>query len=211
MKDLVVIGAGGHGRETLWAAKATDQWNILGFVDDDKTTHGQTLCGYSVLGDFDWLGRQDLDQVYAVCGIGKPKLRKQIAERGRAIGLNFSTIVHPTALMADQVGIGEGTVVAAYAIVTPGARIGNHVFINLNCTVSHDTVLEDYVNLAPACNISGNVLLKQGVHFGTNVSVIPGITVGEWTRIGAGSVIIRDIPANTVAVGAPAKVIKQNS
>ena len=105
--------------------------------------------------------------------------------------------------------MGKGVVITAGNIITSQIRIGDHVFLNLGCTVGHDAILERYVNCAPNCNISGNVKLCEGAHLGTGVQVLPGVRVGEWTTVGAGAVVIHDLPANVVAAGVPARIIRE--
>lgn len=213
MKKLVIIGAGGLGREVLWLArecnKVEKRWDILGFIDENEKLHGQVLCDVQVLGGLTWLEENSTKDTMAVCGVGKPSIRKELAEKTRDIGLGFASLIHPSTCMSDYVEVGEGVVVTANNIITTQVTLGDHVFLNLNCTVGHDTVLEDYVNCAPGCNISGNVTLKMGVHIGTQVSILPGVTIGGWSRIGAGATVIDDIPEKSVAVGVPAKVIKK--
>jgi sugar O-acyltransferase (sialic acid O-acetyltransferase NeuD family) len=213
MKKLIIIGASGLGRETLFVArdcnKIKKEWDILGFIDGDKSLHGKMIDECPVLGDFSWLCEHIDTNIYGICGIGNTKLREKIAKKGKKIGLNFVSLIHPSVKMSKYVKIGEGTVITAQNIITTQVVIGNHVFLNLNCTIGHDAILEDYVNCAPACNISGGVILKKGAHLGTKVGVIQNLTIGEWTRIGAGATVISNIPNNCTAVGTPAKVIKK--
>ena len=87
-------------------------------------------------------------------------------------------------------------------------RIGNHIHVNLGCTISHDGVLEDFATLAPGVHISGYVTLGEGCYIGVGVNIIDRKTIGAWSVVGAGSVVISDIPPYSTAVGVPAKVIK---
>lgn len=212
MEKLVIFGAGGLGREVLWAAREMNrnrkQFNILGFIDDGEETWGQNLDNVPVLGGFDWIEEHWSHDLRGICGIGNTAVRKKIHQRAVQIGLEFTNVIHPSVLMSSHVELGKGVVITAGNILTSQIEVRNHVFLNLSCTVGHDAILESYSNCAPSCNISGDVRLKEGAHLGTGVQVIQGVTVGEWTTIGAGAVVIRDLPPESVAVGVPAKVIK---
>lgn len=212
MKKLVILGAGGLAREVLWAVRDCNrdkhEWDVLGFIDDNPELHGQTLCHLPILGGFDWVEKSISDELFGICGIGAPRVRKLIHEKYSAIGLHFATVVHPTVQMSQYVDIAPGVFIAASNIITTQVTLREHVFLNLACTVGHDAVLDPYVNCAPGCNISGNVHLCTGVHVGTGAKIIQDLTVGRWTRIGAGAVVVSDLPERVVAVGVPAKVIK---
>lgn len=198
MNKLVIISASGLGRETLWVVrecnKAEEQWDILGFVDDNEALRGKIICDVPVLGTFSWLENHLDENIYVICGIGNTKIRRKIAEKGKECGLKFATLIHPSVTMSKYVDIGEGVVITAQNIITTQVKIGNHVFLNLNCTVGHDTILEDFVNCAPSVSVSGNGILKRGCHLYAGVKVGPGVTIGEWTRIGAGISVIKNVP-----------------
>jgi sugar O-acyltransferase (sialic acid O-acetyltransferase NeuD family) len=117
-------------------------------------------------------------------------------------------LIHPRAWVGQHVDIGEGSILCAGALITTDIRINRQVHVNIGATIGHDSILEDFVTLNPSVNISGNVKLEEGVEVGTNSVVIPGCVVGNWSIIGAGSVVTKNLPPNITAVGAPAKAIK---
>lgn len=206
MSSIVVIGAGGLGRETLEVLKSNPchEQNLLGFIDDNEKLHGKTINGYPVLGGCEWLEDQD---VLVVCGIGNNYTRKRVIEK-LAKDTQFVNALHQNTEIGDTVTFGEGNVVTSNCTLTCNIKIGNHVFINLHTTIGHDSILEDYVNLAPGVHISGNVTLKEGCYIYTGAVILPGVTIGRWAEIGAGSVVLKDIPDYAVAVGIPAIVKK---
>jgi len=206
MGQIVVIGAGGLGRETLEVLKSNPhhKQNLLGFIDDNKKLHGQTINGFPVLGGCEWLEGQD---VLVVCGIGNNYTRKRVISK-LVKGTRFFNALHRNAVIGDTVTFGEGSVVTSNCTLTCNIKIGNHVFINLHTTIGHDSILEDYVNLSPGVHISGNVTLKEGVSIYTGAVILPGVTIGRWAEIGAGAVVLKDIPDYAVAVGVPAVVKK---
>lgn len=212
MRDLCIIGAGGFGREVAWlverinAVKQT--WNLLGFLDDNKAKHGSYEGGYPVLGTCDDLSRLP-GEVWVVCAIGSAKVRKNIIEKYHACGnVKFATLIDPSVLISERVEIGAGTIICAGTIITVDISIGNHVIINLDCTLGHDDIIHDFVTIYPSVNISGVVEVGECSEIGTGTQIIQGKKVGSDSIIGAGAVVVKDIPDKCTAVGSPAKPIK---
>lgn len=209
MKDIVIIGAGGFGREVAWLIedinKVTHEWKIVGFVDDGEPMQGKEINGYKVVGNVEWLKRQAL---HVVIAIGNPASKKKVIERLAESKNIYPVLIHPSVICSDRVKIGEGSIICAGNIITVNVEIGKHSIINLACTIGHDAVLGDYTTVAPVVAISGCVTTEECVNIGTGAALIQGVTVGENTIIGAGAVVVMDLPANCTAVGAPAKPIK---
>jgi len=209
VKDIVIIGAGGLGREVAWLIedinKQAMQWNLLGFVDDSSSLHGTVINGYPVLGNVDWLKLQRLN---AVMAIGNPITRKMVVDRLDGSSNTFPVLVHPSSIVSPRASLGMGTVIFAGTSVSVDVSIGQHVLLDRVCTVAHDVVIEDCCAVLPGTNLSGNVKIEQCVSVGANTVIIQGITVGARTIIGAGAVVIRDLPHDCTAVGSPAKPIK---
>ena len=211
MKDLIIIGAGGFGREVSWLVERINQvnreWNIIGFADDNENLWGSVVDGYPVIGPAEEI--QSFPTAYVVCCIANTEIRQKICKKVDEYPITFATLIDPAAIVSDKVRIGSGTVICAGAVLTVDITIGEHCIIDVNSTVGHDAVLEDYVTLYPSVNVSGNTLICRGVELGTGTQVIQGKTVGANTIVGAGAVVINDMPENCTAVGVPAKVIKQ--
>ena len=214
-KKVVILGAGGFAREVLWIYRDANQekyeWDVLGFVDENVENHNKILCDLPVLGGFEWFDKNAHSDLYVVCAIGSPRTKKKVIEKCLIRNLNFCSIIHPSVKMSEYIEIGEGTIITAGNILTTQIKIGDHVIINLDCTLGHDSIIDDYCTIAPGVHVSGNVHLETGVDLGTGAVIIQGISVGAWSVIGAGSVVISDIPSNVTAVGAPAKQIKNHS
>ena len=210
MNNLVIIGVGGFGREVAWLVERINKidlkWNIIGFVDDNEELHGKIINGYLVLGGCEWLNENKND-VYAICSIGSSDIRKKIIQKLN--GIKFATIIDPNVIISDRVIIGEGSIICAGSIITVDVKIGSHVIINLDCTIGHDVVLENFVTLYPSVNISGNTTLEERVEMGTGSQTIQGRNIGVGTIVGAGAVVVKDLPEGCTAVGIPAHVIKQ--
>lgn len=212
MKDLIIIGASGFGREVAWLVerinKTNPTWNILGFMDDNSELKDTIIGGYPVLGTSDEVDKYS--DAYFVCAIGSSKIREKIINKitGIMSTIKFAVLIDPTVEISDRVVIGEGTIICAHSIITVDIEIGRHNIINLDCTVGHDAVMEDYVTLYPSVNVSGITHLGKCCELGTGCQIIQTKKVGEYSIVGAGAVIVKDIPANCTAVGSPAKPIK---
>ena len=213
-QKVVIIGTGGFGREVLDVLEAVNlvspTYQILGFITEPGFQQaGDLINNTPVLGYYDWL-EAHRHEVKAICGVGSPPTRKRLIEKAVTIGVEFFSVVHPSAILTRWVTMGSGTIITAGCILTNQITLGNHVHINLDCTIGHDAILEDYVTVSPGVHVSGNVTLKTGCFIGTGANLIEGKTVGEWSVIGAGSVVVKDIPPNVTAVGIPASPIKKH-
>lgn len=211
MKNIVIIGAGGFGREVAWLIEEINkenlEWNLWGFVDDNEIIQETEINGYKVVGDIDWLKKQE---IYVVNAIADPNIKKKVMDK-----LNFSkniypVLIHPSVIYSDRVTFGEGSIICAGNIITVNIEIGKHVIVNLDCTIGHDAIIGDYSTILPSVNVSGYVKIDECVSVGTGSAIIQGVNIGQNTVIGAGAIVVKDLPANCVAVGSPAKPIKFN-
>lgn len=212
MNDLIIFGAGGFGREVAWAVErinaVSPTWNLLGFMDDDESIQGSTINGYTVLGMSCDTG--NYPNAYFVVAVGASKKRESIVSYLKASNpsIKFGTVIDSSVEMSDLVAIGEGSIICAHTIVTVNISIGSHVIVNLDCTIGHDAVIQDFATLYPSVNVSGNTNIGHAAELGTGLQIIQGKTVGDYSIVGAGAVIVKDIPSKCTAVGCPAKPIK---
>ncbi len=215
MNNIVIYGAGGFGREVQWlieriteaAPDTEDQWNILGYIDDGVEV-GTDINGHPVLGGADYL-LDCKEELSVAIAIGSSRIRKIVAQKiGANSNLSFPNLIDPSVIMSDMISWGKGNIVCAGNILTVNIEIKDFNIINLDCTVGHDCVFESYVTLYPSVNVSGICTLGECVEMGTGAQIIQDRTVGSDTIIGAGSVVIRNIPEKSTAVGNPCKVIK---
>lgn len=195
-----ILGVGGHAKVVIDAAIQSAH-KIMNVYDDDSSTHGTDFCGYKVKGSI-----ENSIHGQAIIAIGKNTVRQTISKQ--LSNVNWQSIIHPTAIIAEDVEIGEGSVIMAGAIIQPGTKVGRHCIINTGACIDHDCIIEDYTHIAPNCGIAGGVTIGKGAFIGIGTSVAQYIKIGEWTTVGAGSAVITDLPANCTAVGVPAKPIK---
>lgn len=219
MKKIYIIGAGGFGREVAWLIERINEnaetkgneaeWQIAGFIDDNETIQGQQQDAYSVVGTCgDLMKMAENEEIYAVCAVGAAKTRKMIINKFIDSKVKFATVIDPSVIISKRVEIGEGTIICAGNIITVDIKIGNHVIINLDCTLGHDDIIHDYVTIYPSVNVSGNVEVGECSEMGTGMQIIQGKNIGVQSIVGAGAVVVKDIPDKCTAVGSPAKPIK---
>lgn len=211
MKNLIIYGAGDYGEEMVWYINEINavniEWNILGFVDDGMEP-GTVVYGYPVLGGVDYLISYT-EEVYVICSIALPDVKKRIITN---LSLNknirYPIIIHPSAVIADDAVIGEGTCVGAGAVISIKAEIGKHAIVDQLANVGHHSVVGEYTLIAPGSAIGGHVKIGNSVDMGIGCRVMMLAEVGDNVILGAGAVVVKNIPENCTAVGVPAKPIK---
>lgn len=210
MEKLVIVGAGGFGREVLFQIlennKKNNEYEILGFVDDSR--FGETINSYKVIGTTDWLVNYS-EEICAVICIGSSAVRKKVVQKLlENKNIKFPTIIADDVKFSDTVKFGKGCIICLSNILTVNITLGDFVISNLDCTIGHDAVLSDFTTLYPSVNISGNVTVGECTEIGTGSNIIQGKNIGHDTIIGAGSVVVKDIPDSCTAVGVPCSPIK---
>lgn len=212
-KDLVIFGAGGLGRVVCQLVRDVNAqaatWNLLGFLDSDVTRHGKEVEGLPVLGGAEWLRRWPETWVLTAVGMSEAR-RCVVRETWKICTPHWATLIHPRAWLPDSVDVGAGSIIYPSVLVDPHVSIGRHVILNKACTIGHDAVLEDFVTVNPGVNVGGGVRLGEGCFLGIGSATLQEITIGDWTIVGAGSVVIADLPPHVTAVGCPSRIVKQH-
>lgn len=209
MKRVAIWGASGHASVVADVVRLEGKYDVAGFIVDDRE-HMPTQPGCSpIVG-----GREHLDSLRAagvsmlIIGVGDCATRMQLAELVRNMGFSLATAIHPGAIVARGVHVGEGTVIVAGAVVNPGTAIGENVILNTSASVDHDCVIEDGAHVGPGCHLGGRVRVGTQAWLGIGTVVGDRITIGPKTTVGAGAVVVADLPAGVIAYGVPAKVVR---
>jgi sugar O-acyltransferase (sialic acid O-acetyltransferase NeuD family) len=209
---LVVVGAGGFGRETLDVIDAINRasgariFDVIGVVDDAPRDADQSRLfarGFEHLGSVDdWLAKGD-NAEYLVA-VGNPRTRRALVEKMDSAGLAPATVVHARAVIGSAGSIGAGTVICGGVQVSTNVRLGRHVQLNPGSIIGHDAVLGDYVSINPTATLSGECRIEDGALIGAGAVVLQSVNVGAHAIVGASACVVRDVPADTVVKGVPA-------
>lgn len=206
MKKLVIIGAGGFGREMLaWARQADTPFTVKGFLDDNLDVLSRFKKDVPILGRVEDYAPQP-DEVF-ICAIGQVDAKRRCVEKILSRGGVFTTVVHASAVVGDRSCLSRGVILCPHSVVSPDVQLGEFVTVNLQSTVDHDAVIGRWSQLHCHVDITGGVVLGEGVLVGSHASVLPGVKVGAGAIIGAGAVVTRDVSAGTTVIGAPARPI----
>ena len=206
MRKIVIIGAGGFGREAAWVVERINAvcptFELLGFCDDTVEKR-EGMCGaYPLLGPFE-TAKTRLGAVGFFCAIGDNRARQSVTARVLAGGYEPVTIADPGAAIAPGVEIGKGSYVGIGSVVSVGARVGDGVLINHHVCVGHDVKVGDYAQLCPGVCVSGCCEIGEGALFGTLAGAIPKKTIGAWSTVGAGTMAMRDVAEGATVVRLP--------
>ena len=214
--DLVLIGAGGFGRETAEAVRdligAGASWRLLGYLDDDPARSGSLVDGIRVLGSIRQL--LDMPDARAVVCTGRPgnyvSRPRIVAELGLPAD-RFATIVHHAAVVSASSRVGPGSVILAHCTLTAAVTVGSHVAVMPQVTLTHDDVIEDFATVASGVCLGGGVRVGRSAYIGAGALVREGLTIGPYAMVGMGAVVTRDVPAREVWAGCPARRLRAAS
>lgn len=207
--EIIIVGAGGHGKVVLDVLRAAGQYKPVGFVDADASLAGTTVGDLPVVGPVNTLPHLRQQRVKrAIIAIGDNRTRVRYAVLLREQGFDLVNAIHPAASISPSAVLGVNVVVAAQAAICTEARIADSVIINTGAVVDHECVIAEGVHVAPKVCLAGRVRVGACAFMGIGANVIQCMSVGEYATIGAGAVVIQDVPAYSTAVGVPARIIK---
>ena len=212
-KKVIIIGGEGNG--TVIASAVEDfidkngKWEILGYLNDFEKK-GTIINNFPVLdkiGNIKKYNKKDCYFIYTLLSAKKAFERKEKLMKLGIETKKFITFIHPTAAVSRYSKLGYGVVIMPNVVISPDVSIGNHTHVYANSLIGHDAVVKDFCFIANCASVGSKVLLEEGVHVGSNSSIIEGVTIGRWSLIGLGAVVIRNVESQTKVVGNPAKPI----
>lgn len=209
---MIIAGAKGFAKEVLEVlVQLNYDYNKIAFFDNINKVIPEKLFGsFKVLRCEDDIIEFKNDNSDFTLGVGNPIIRYKMYELLNGYGLKLKSVISPKSSIGHfNVEIGEGINLMTGSIITNDIKIGKAALINLNCTIGHDSDLGDFVELSPGVHVSGNCTIGNFCSLGTNSTLLPGVTLGKNVIVGAGSVVTKDIPENSLVIGIPGKIIKE--
>ncbi|HEX4795673.1 MAG TPA: acetyltransferase [Humisphaera sp.] len=207
--DIVIVGAGGHGKVVLDIIRAEGRHSPIAFVDADTSIAGTRVGGVPVIGAINMLPKLRQQKVRgAIVAIGDNRARLRYAALLAEQGFELVNAIHPAASISATAALGVNLVAAPGAIVCTDARIADSVIINTGAIVDHECQIEAGAHICPSACLGGRVQVGSAAFIGLGAKIIQCLSVGEHAIVGAGAVVIRHVPAHATVVGVPARVIK---
>lgn len=203
MKEVIIIGAGGHAAELRdyinhFNQRSEDKIRVVGFIDDEEVQYNYYDFTEKYLGSIK--EHKVLEDIYYIMGIANLKYRKPIVESFLKNGAQFIRLIHPTALVSPSAEIGEGVIISHNVSIGPKAIIGDFNMLNSRCTIGHDSKIGNYNFISPQVAISGSCIIGNENMIGTNACTIPGISIGNNNIIAAGMTINRTVRDNETII-----------
>ena len=210
-KSLYIYGASGHAKVVIDIAEKMGGWEIRGVLDDNAALVGRQILGHTISGGLRHVDFLDSENDFIFVAIGANATRRHIAGELAAKGFRFPVVIHPSATIARDVVIGDGTVIMAGAVVNPATTIGRLCILNTCSSVDHDNNLGEAVHISPGAHLAGNVKVGDESWVGIGSNVIEGCVIGSRCIIGGGAAVIGNLPSDVTAVGVPARVIARSN
>jgi len=204
MKKLLIIGAGGHGHVIADIAINMKKYSYIAFLDDRDTIKTNIDIIGKVTEAYKYIENYEL-----FVAIGDNHMRENIQCQLKAMGADIPVLIHPSAIIANNVSIGMGTVIMAGVVINWGSIIGKSCIINTSASIDHDNVLEDYVHISPGVHLAGTVTIGKSAWVGIGAIISNNLNICSGCTIGAGAVVVNDIVEPGTYMGVPAKYINK--
>ena len=204
---VLIVGAGGHAKVVFELIAQDPQYRVVGLIDNFRSG---TAFGVPILGadrDLPHLRQTGINQVFVA--IGDNKRRLTLGRELQKEGFEIINAISSAATISRSAHIGVGVAIMSGAVLNADCRIDDFAVINSAAIIDHDCHIGEGAHVAPGCALAGNVKLGREAFLGTGTSVIPGISVGDGTIVGAGACLVRDLPANIIAMGVPARIVRE--
>jgi len=196
--EILIVGMGGFGREVAEYLHALEQHWVIRWVDDRNPD-----------ADFNMQTAPFDSERPTIVAIGNPELRHFMMDAAVKRGAQLPCFSFDGAIVRSRPTPNSGVIVCPHSIITAGVKLRRGVQINLNCVVGHDVELGEFATLSPSVDIMGGAKLGYQVFVGAGATILPNVYVGDHAVIGAGAVVVRDVPDYATVVGNPAKAIKR--
>jgi UDP-perosamine 4-acetyltransferase len=207
--DIVLVGAGGHGRVVLDILRTAGIHSPIGFIDADPELGGKSVGGLPVLGQINLLPKLRSQKVKcAIISIGDNHARRSYAKKLLDYGFDLVNVIHPGSRISSTARLGRNIVVAAGAVISTDAVIGDSVIVNTSAVVDHECQIGEAVHICPGAILAGRIRVGDETFLGLGCNIIQCLNIGAGATVGAGAVVIRDVPDGATVVGVPAKVIR---
>ena len=214
MRNILIVGASGHSKMIVDSILKTMSYNVVGYVDSYKTT-GDIVYGHKILGSLKNLADLKIEyDIYGIIiGIGDNHLRKELKNKIDRLLLNlkYISVVHPSAILANDVAVPKGTIIMAGAVVNANAKLGEFCILNTKSSLGHDATMGSFSSLASGVTVGGNVKIGYSSAICIGATIIQNISIGENTVIGAGSLVIENVGDFKQAFGVPITNIKNRN
>jgi sugar O-acyltransferase (sialic acid O-acetyltransferase NeuD family) len=203
---LLILGAGGHGRVAAYVAANMKRWGQIAFLNDSDV---QDRKDFEIIGKFNEVHyyKEDYDIFVA---IGDNEIREKLLLQLEMDNASIPVLIHPSALIGENVTLGAGTIVMAGAVIICNCTIGKGVIINTSSSIDHDNMIGDYAHISPGVHIAGGVKIGENSWICIGATVINHITIADHCTIGAGAVVINNITEEGTYVGVPARKLKSS-
>jgi len=211
LEKIIIIGAGGFGREVSDLIKKiyrNKKFHLVGFIDDNKELWKKKFNDLEVLGGLDWIIKNKQKKINYVIAIGNSHIRKKIIKELSKEKINFITIIHPSTEISTSAQIGRGSIIQYGCFIGPDVKLGQFTHLNVNSIIGHDVVIDDFVTIYPNVDINGNCNVGELTNIGAGCITKQNLTIGKNCVIGAGTVLINNVPDKSLVVGVPGKIKK---
>lgn len=207
MEKAIIIGAGTYGQ--VYQMYLSEKYNIIGFIDDNKDLIGQRINGIEVLGNNEYLSTQVDKNISVFAPIGNNEIRVSILKKLKQEGFKTPNFIHPKTVIDNSVQIGEAVYILPATNIMPLTIIKNYVMISMGVNIAHHNIIEDGCFFSQGTNIGASVTIKSLAFLSISSTVMTGVKIiGENSLIGAGTVVIKDVPQNAIVAGVPAKILR---
>ena len=215
MKSVVGLGAGGHAEVIIEILRSTGLWDLVGLLDSNEKLHGTSIAGVPVVGGDDLLealaAKGVCEAFIGVGGFGASACRRELFLRAQVAGMDFPVIIHERAWISPSARLGAGSVVMAGSVVNTSAILGENVIVNTSASIDHHCRIGDFVHVAPGAVIAGRVEIGEEVQIGAGAVIRDGVRIGRRSVVGAGATVVSEIAENKLALGTPAREVRDVS